>query len=99
MRFPHHCRIAIVVALAVGGLIAAVAGTHPGLTPDSVAYLSAAARPLARWGPVIYTGLPLVDWPPLYPWAIRAATVFGLSPEVAGIVVNAAGVGITSGLV
>ena len=38
-----------------------------GLTPDSVAYVSVARSLLAGEGFTLWTGAPLIDWPPLYP--------------------------------
>ncbi len=45
----------------------ALNGVHPGLTNDSIAYFSAAQNFAAGNGLTLFTGKPMVEWPPLYP--------------------------------
>lgn len=82
---------AAVAALGLlGGLLVLTAtGVHgPGLSPDSVSYISAARNLCAGRGLTNYLGVPLTLWPPLYPAVLAAVSAAGgidARPAAAGV--------------
>lgn len=65
-----------------------------GLSPDSVSYVSAARSLASGEGLRIWTGAPLVDWPPLYAMLLAAMSVTGLDAiagaRLAGVLAHGA---------
>lgn len=59
-------------------------GTALALSPDSVAYLSAARALAAGQGLVQYDGEPFVQWPPLYPFLLGGFESSGVGALLAG---------------
>jgi hypothetical protein len=88
----HRCNPRLTAGACLGVLITAVAGVvlvllatvlgAPGVTPDSVTYLSAADGLRAGDGYIDVDGRPLAQFPPLYPTLIAAATL-GVMPSAA----------------
>lgn len=82
-------------AVVAGGLVALGTRSGVGLSPDSVAYLSAARDLMGRKGLTLWTGDPLVDWPPLYPLLLAALGVVGVELSTAARVLAAVAHGAT----
>lgn len=88
------------VAATVSGALVLVATSRygPGLTPDSLTYLSTGSNVADGEGYRIYNGRPLVTFPPLYSWAVAVGVDLGLGLGAAARTVNVLAVGATTGL-
>lgn len=89
--------VALVLLLAIGGVglvLIATEGLGPGITTDSVAYLSAADSFFHTGQFVMYDGTPLVRWPPGFPAALAGIRITGVSALTAAQLVNAVGLGL-----
>ncbi len=79
-------------ALAIAGsaLVWLATSTYgPGLSTDGARYLSTAESIAAGRGIIDYLGLPLVNWPPLYPIIIAGLNLLtGLDVFVIGQIIN-----------
>lgn len=96
-RLPRW-RIAVsaAAALALAALVLhATARFGPGVSPDSVYYLSAARSLAGGEGLTTFEGRPLVDWPPLFPALLAAGDLVGLDPLDGARLVNAGLAGLT----
>ena len=78
--------------LAIASSLAVLLATStygPGLSTDGARYLSTAESIAAGRGIIDYLGLPLVNWPPLYPIIIAGLNLLtGLDVFILGQVVN-----------
>ena len=92
-----HYRI-FLAALAVTGsalVWLATSAYGPGLSTDGARYLSTAESIAAGRGIIDYLGLPLVNWPPLYPILIAGFSLLtGLDVFVVGQIINILAYGI-----
>ena len=82
----------IIGLLAVAGIIIILNSTAvygPGITTDSVHYLSAAENLAAGYGYTAYDGRPYTHWPPLFPSLMALLSLFGIEPYAAGRFINA----------
>ena len=79
-----------VLAIAGSALVWLATSTYgPGLSTDGARYLSTAESIAAGRGVIDYLGLPLVNWPPLYPIIIAGLNlVTGSDVFVIGQIVN-----------
>ena len=89
----HRARFRIflaLVAIAGGVLVWLATSAHgPGLSTDGARYLSTAENIVAGRGIIDYLGLPLINWPPLYPILLAGLSlVSGLDVFVAGQILN-----------
>jgi hypothetical protein len=79
-------------ALSIAGSVLvwlATSSFGPGLSTDGARYLSTAESIAAGRGIIDYLGLPLVNWPPLYPIILAAINLLtGLDVFVIGQIVN-----------
>ena len=94
--FVHNVKpspgVALVMALAIAGVALVLfqtSGLGPGVTTDSVAYLSSADSFYSSGRLVMFDGTPLVRWPPGYPVALAAVRVAGVDALGAARLVNA----------
>lgn len=81
---------------AVIGVIIILTSTWrygPGITPDSVHYLSAADSLAAGKGYIDFDGTPYNHWPPLFPSLMALFSLIGIEPYSAGKFINAFGFG------
>ncbi|MGH7858784.1 MAG: hypothetical protein ACREQY_15770, partial [Candidatus Binatia bacterium] len=81
--FPADDRLLAAILGVVGAAVVWIStGRYgPGLTPDSVGYVSAARNVAAGHGLVLYNGSAYIDWPPLYPLLLAAlARTTGADP-------------------
>lgn len=77
-------RAGLAIAAAVAaGLVAVGTSRGAGLSPDSIAYVSAARSLAAGEGLTLWSGEPLVDWPPLYPTVLAGFAWLGWDPATA----------------
>jgi hypothetical protein len=85
-----------VLAIAGSALVWLATSTYgPGLSTDGARYLSTAESIAAGRGIIDYLGLPLVNWPPLYPIIIAGLNlVTGLDVFVIGQIVNVIAFGV-----
>lgn len=88
-----HTRYQIfLAALAVAGSVLVWLTTSaygPGLSTDGARYLSTAESIAAGRGIIDYLGLPLVNWPPLYPILLAAFSLLtGLNVFVVAQIIN-----------
>ncbi len=91
MRRYRYWLFVGLTAFAAFGLVMLLTTHGPGVTPDSVAYLSAADSLLRGEGFLQYTGAPLTEWPPLFPAILAGASLLtGTSPASAARLINAA---------
>lgn len=77
---------------AVAGIIVILTSTSvygPGITTDSVHYLSSAENLLAGYGYTSFNGEPYVHWPPLFPSLMALLSLSGIEPYTAGRFINA----------
>jgi len=82
----------IIGLFAVAGIIIILTSTAvygPGITTDSVHYLSSAENLLAGNGYTGYDGRPYVHWPPLFPSLMAILSLSGIEPYTAGRFINA----------
>src|SRR5574338_299034 len=62
----------------------------PGLSPDSIEYLAASNSLLRGTGFLSYNGLPITEWPPLYPIFISLIRfIFGTDSSISVVILNA----------
>jgi hypothetical protein len=88
----RHVAILAVPAAAVAGALLIWTATGrfgPALSTDSVNYLAAAMSLAEGRGFRLFTGEPLVEFPPLYPALLAAALPFGADPPSWARVLNA----------
>ncbi len=80
------------VALSIaGGLLVWLATSHfgPGLSTDGARYLSTAENIARGQGVIDYLGLPLINWPPLYPFILAAFNrITGIDVFLIGQILN-----------
>jgi len=84
-------RIFLAALAVVGSLLVwlATSSYGPGLSTDGARYLSTAESIAAGRGITDYLGLPLVNWPPLYPFILAAVSLMtGLDVLIAAQIVN-----------
>lgn len=84
-------RIFLAALAIVGSLLVwlATSSYGPGLSTDGARYLSTAESLAAGRGLIDYLGLPLVNWPPLYPLLLAGLQLLtGLDVFVLGQIVN-----------
>lgn len=88
------------LALAVAGAALILVRTRGGVhvSPDSISYLAAGRSLAAGRGLIGFDGSPYVDWPPLFPAAIAAASAFGVHAEQGARWVNALAFGALVGV-
>jgi 4-amino-4-deoxy-L-arabinose transferase-like glycosyltransferase len=82
----------VLVVVSVAGAVAVYLATSaygPGLSTDGARYLSTAESIAAGLGIIDYLGLPLTNWPPLYPTLLAAINfVTGIDVFVIGQFIN-----------
>lgn len=67
-----------------------------GLSPDSVEYIAVSKNLLEGRGFLSFDGLPVVNWPPLYPVLLSFITFsFGIEAETSALIVNLVLFGLT----
>src|SRR3989304_2098084 len=84
-------RIFLAALAVVGSLLVwlATSSYGPGLSTDGARYLSTAESIAAGRGITDSLGLPLVNWPPLYPFILAAVSLMtGLDVLIAAQIVN-----------
>ncbi len=87
----------VVLSLAVTcSVLAAISRYGPGLSPDSLNYVSAARSLLTGDGMLNKADRPLVHWPPLLPAAMALLGLTGISVVWLGGFLNAAAAGATA---
>jgi len=82
----------VVVAAGVCGFTMVMVGTRlygPAVTPDSLAYVSAARGLLSGRGMLLAHGRPFTMWAPLYAWILAAFGLTGADPYEISRVLNA----------
>ncbi len=79
-------------------VIAATSTFGPGLSPDSITYISAAESLLSSGALLGVTGSPYVNWPPLFPLAIAIIELLGVSGPQAARLLNAICFGASAGM-
>ncbi|MEX1071446.1 MAG: hypothetical protein WEC37_02370 [Anaerolineales bacterium] len=84
-------RIFLILLSVAGAIVVYLATSNygPGLSTDGARYLSTAESIAARRGIIDYLGLPLVNWPPLYPLLLAGLNrLTGLDVFVIGQLIN-----------
>jgi hypothetical protein len=69
----------ILLLLGLTGMALSLVSTSlygAGLSPDSVYYISTARNLIAGKGFISYMGIPIVEWPPLYPIILAIPSIF-----------------------
>ena len=87
--------LAAIALLGIGLALARQAAYGAGLSLDSLHYVSVARNLLAGDGFHIYTGQPLIVWPPLYPLLLAVAGLGMFDPLAIAGPLNAAIFGLT----
>jgi len=83
------------LGLAAVGLVTVVTSKYgPGLTRDSVQYISGAVSLVSGNGLTSYTGEPITLWPPLFSALLASLGLAGVEPVSAARCVNAAAFGL-----
>jgi 4-amino-4-deoxy-L-arabinose transferase-like glycosyltransferase len=88
-QYLEKVHIVLSPLVAAGLVYAACIAWGPGLSPDSVSYLSAGISLADGNGFYMYDGAPYLAWPPLIPLLAALAKVTGLPPDKAIVVTNA----------
>lgn len=82
-----------VILFSCIGAVLVIISTHnygTGLSPDSVEYFAAADNLLLSRGLLSYNGLPITEWPPLYPVILALCSYsLGISIALSAVVLNA----------
>ena len=89
VQYLERVHIVLAPLVAVGLVYAACMAWGPGLSPDSVSYLSAGISLADGHGFYLYDGAPYLEWPPLVPLLAAIARLMGIPPEKAIVVTNA----------
>jgi hypothetical protein len=98
MSTARRYRIFLAALSIVGSFFVLLATSHygPGVSTDGTRYMSTAESILQGRGIVDYLGLPLVNWPPLYPIILAAfSAVTGADVFVVGQVINILAFGVS----
>lgn len=91
MKTQKRFRIFLAAISILGSLFVYLATSHygPGLSTDGARYLSTAENIARGQGVIDYLGLPLINWPPLYPLILAAFhRLTGVDVFVVGQVIN-----------
>lgn len=91
MKTQKRFRIFLAAISILGSLFVYLATNHygPGLSTDGARYLSTAENIAAGKGIIDYLGLPLINWPPLYPLILAAFhRLTGVDVFVIGQIIN-----------
>ncbi len=82
----------IIIFSCIGSFLVILATLNygPGLSPDSIEYLAAANNLVHGLGFLSYNGLPIYEWPPLYPVIIFLSSFsLGVSTLISAVILNA----------
>lgn len=95
LRLPT--RIAFLAGLSLYPAIMVLLATRrgPGISPDSVVYVSAARNFAHRGEMVDFLGLPLTLWPPGLPWLLSVFERAGIDSQTAAVGINVVSASLT----
>lgn len=87
--------VLLLISLYPAAMVFLATRRGPGITPDSVVYVSAARNFAQRGEMVDYLGLPLTLWPPGLPFILSAFERVGIGSEMAAVLINVVSASLT----